>query len=67
MYYRTRIYAVGTAITPREHVRLEELLYHENQGIWMIGAVGQTCSVRGPRVMYSFLLLACVIFINLME
>ena len=35
-------------------VRLEELLYHENQGTWMIGAVGQTCSVRGPRAMYSF-------------
>ena len=31
----------------------------------MIGAVGQTCSVRGPRAMYSFLLLlACVIFID---
>ena len=67
MYYTTRIYAVGTAIIPREPVRLEELLYHENQGIWVIDAVGQTCSVRGPRAMYSFLLLACVIFINLME
>ena len=54
---------VGTAIIPREPVRLEELSYHENQGILMIGAVGQTCSVRGPRAMYSFLLLACVIFI----
>ena len=54
MYYTTRIYAVGTAIIPREPVRLEELLYHENQGTWMIGAVGQTCSVRGPRAMYSF-------------
>ena len=41
MYYTTRIYAVGTAIIPREPVRLEELLYHENQGTWMIGAVGQ--------------------------
>ena len=67
MYYTTRIYAVGTAIIPREPVQLEELLYHENQGIWMIRAAGQTCSVRGPRAMYSFLLLACVIFINLME
>ena len=38
---------------PRELVWLEQLLYHENQGIWMIGAVGQTCSVRGPRAMYS--------------
>ena len=45
-------------------MRLEELLYDEHQGIWMIGAVGQTCSVRGPRAMYSFLLLACVIFID---
>ena len=45
-------------------MRLEELLYHENQGIWMVGAVGQTCSVRGPRAMHSFLLLACVIFID---
>ena len=67
MYYTTRIYAVGTAVIPREPVRLKELLYHENQGTWMIGAVGQTCSVRGPRAMYSFLILACVIFINLME
>ena len=55
MYYTTRTYAVGTAIIPREPVRLEELLYHENQGIWMIGAVGQTCSVRGPGGMHSFL------------
>ena len=38
---------------PRELVWLEQLLYHENQGIWMIGAVGQTCSVRGHRAMYS--------------
>ena len=30
MYYTTRIYAVGTAIIPREPVRLEELLYHED-------------------------------------
>ena len=56
MYYTTRIFAVGTAIIPREHVRLEELLYHENQGIWMIGAVGQTCSFRGPRAMYFFII-----------
>ena len=51
MYYTTRSYAVGTAIIPQEPVRLEELLYHENQGIWMIGAVGQSWSVRGPRAM----------------
>ena len=53
MYYTTRTYAVGTAIIPRELVWLEQLLYHENQDIWMIGAVGQTCLVRGPRAMYS--------------
>ena len=53
MYYTTRTYAVGTAIIPRELVWLEQLLYHENQGIWMIGAVGQTFSVCGPRAMYS--------------
>ena len=65
MYYTMRIYAVGTAIIPRERVRLEQLLYHENQGIWMIRAVGQTCSVCGPRAMYSFFfLLACVIFMD---
>ena len=64
MYYTTRTYAVGIAIIPREPVRLEELLYHENQGIWIVGAVGQTCSVRGPRAMHSFLLLAFVIFID---
>ena len=39
---------------------LEQLLYHENQGIWMIGAVGQTCSVRGPRAMYCTLLLSFI-------
>ena len=64
MYHTSRTYTVGTAIIPREPVLLEELLYDENQGIWMIGAVGQTCSLRGPRAMYSFLLLACVIFID---
>ena len=64
MYNTMRTYAVGTAIIPREPVCLEELLYHENQGIWMIGVVGETCSVCGPKVMYSFLLLACVIFID---
>ena len=59
MYYTTRSYAVGIAIIPREPVRLEELLYHENQGIWMIGAVGQTCSVQfGPRAMYSFFIIS---------
>ena len=60
MYYTRRTYAVGIAIIPRESVRLEELLYHENQGIGMVGAFGQTCSIRGPRAMHSFLLLACV-------
>ena len=33
--------------------RLEQLLYHEKLGIWMIGAVRQTCSDRGPRAVYS--------------
>ena len=38
---------------------LEELLYHENKGIWMIGAVGQTCSVQfGPRATYSFFIIS---------
>ena len=54
MYYTTRNNAVEAAIILREPVRLEELLYHDNQGTWMIGAVGQTCLVRGPRAMYSF-------------
>ena len=54
MYYTTKTYAVGTAILPREPVRLEQLLYHEKLGIWMIGAVRQTCSDRGPRAVYSF-------------
>ena len=53
MYYTTKTNAVGIAIIPREPVRLEELLYHENQCIWMVGAVGQTCSVRGPRCTIS--------------
>ena len=43
-YYTTRTCAVGRTIISREPC------------IWMIGAVGQTCSVRGPREMYSFLL-----------
>ena len=58
MYYTTKTYAVGTAIIPREPVRLEQLLYHEKLGIWMIGAVRQTCSDRGPRAVYSFFSLA---------
>ena len=60
-------------------MRMEQLLYHENQGIWMIDAAGQTYSVRvwsfrdhyqfrkkRPRALYSFILilLACVIFID---
>ena len=66
MYYTTKTYAVGTAIIPREPVRLEQLLYHEKLGIWMIGAVRQTCSDRGPRAVYSFFffLLAYVFFID---
>ena len=54
---------VGTTkcIIPRKPLQLEQLLYHEEQllyheklGIWMIGAVRQTCSDRGPRAVYSF-------------
>ena len=41
MYYTTKIYAVGISILPREPVRLEELLYYENQGIWMMGKLVQ--------------------------
>ena len=53
-YYTTRTCAVGRTS-----------IGHENQGIWMISAAGQTCSVQfGPSAMYSFLLLACVIFID---
>ena len=56
MYYTPKTYAVGTAIIPREPVRLEQQLYHEKLGILMIDAVRQTCSDRGPRAAYSFLL-----------
>ena len=63
MYNTTRTYAVGTAIIPRKSVRLEQLLYHEKQSVWLIGEFGQTCSVRGPRAVYTFLL-AYVIFID---
>ena len=45
-------------------MRLEQLLYHEKQGIWMIGAVRQTCSVRGPRAMHCFLLLLAYVIFN---
>ena len=59
MYYTTKTYrpTVGTAtcIIPREPVRLEQLIYQEKLGIWMIAAVRQTCSDRGPRAVYSFL------------
>ena len=46
-------------------MRLEQLLYHEKVGTWMIGgAVRQTCSDRGPGAVYSFFSLACVFFID---
>ena len=41
-YYTTRTCSVGTAILPREAVYMGDR------------SVGQTCSVRGPRAMYSF-------------
>ena len=61
MYYTTRTFAVGIAIIPREPVRFEELLYHENQGIWMVGAVTQTCSVCEPRAMHFFFIFSVFI------
>ena len=64
MYYTTKTYAVGTAIIPRQPVRLEQLLYHEKLGIWMIGAVRQTCSDRGPIFFFFLFLLAYVFFID---
>ena len=53
-YYTTRTCAVGKTIIPREPGYLGGRCGHS----------GQTCSVRGPRAMHSFLLLACVIFID---
>ena len=57
-------------------MRLEQLLYNENLcgwnnyyvyyeklGIWMIGAVRQTCSDRGPRAVYSFFFISVRDFI----
>ena len=67
MYYTTKTYAVGKAIIPREPVRLEQLLYHEKLGIWMIGAVRQTCSDHGPRAVYSCFLFFLRTCFSLME
>ena len=41
-------YAVGTTIIPREPMRLKQqhVFYQGNQGIWIIGAARQACSVR---------------------
>ena len=57
MYYTTKTYAVGTAIIPREPVRLEQLLYHEKLGIWMIGRLGKLVQIMDLERCTLFFLL----------